>query len=157
MVVVVYKILFPRQARFLGDEKQRRLLFWGAVMSLTVAATVALGTAMLTVGVQRRSAGYTPLAQGATSEVTAKALRLQTAAVFIVYYSIVLGVVTWSVQSSRISGRTGLDWELYFVLLLCGCLWLLIQARSRDSIHHHHHHLCIAQLTNQCIHGDIMT
>ena len=128
---LIPKTFLPKADAVHGDERQHRLLFWSAVMSLTIATTVGLGTLILTVGVQRRKGRYAHLAQGAPTEVTAAALRLQTATVFMLYFSMVLGVVGWSVHSSRISARTGLDFELYFILLLCGCLWLLTQAVHR--------------------------
>ena len=120
---IIPKTFLPKAESIHGAEQQYRLIFWVAVHAVTWAMTFAIGTCIMTKGVQSRHGG----GSGTPGEVDSATLRRHTLCVFTPYYVVVVGVTFWSVQTARISGNTGLAWELYFIIFACGCAWLLAQ------------------------------
>ena len=122
---IIPETFLPKAESIHGGEQQYRLIFWVAVHAVTWAMTLVIGTRIMTKGVRsqsRRGGG-----SGTPGEVDSATLRRHTLSVFIPYYCVVVGVTFWSVQTARISVKTGLAWELYWIIFTCGCAWMVAQ------------------------------
>ena len=48
--------------------------------------------------------------------------------VFLPYYVCVVGLCAWSAWTERLSASSGLDYEVYCVIVSLLCIWILLQA-----------------------------
>ena len=54
--------------------------------------------------------------------------RVAIIVIFIPYYVLVVGLSAWSASTKRLSSTTGLDWEVYWLVLIFLSVLLLVQA-----------------------------
>jgi len=148
-LVTVMQQVLPTTADLqeMGPElREVRNRYWWTVLLCTYLATVMVGTLVmkqvlpctyLRNGVAHvydgLPAGPRPLAGHDHDEPTTTSLWQDTTRVLIIviftpYYVLVVGLSAWSASTKRLSNTTGLDWEIYWVVMTFLSALLLTQS-----------------------------
>jgi len=116
-----------------SQEQNNRAEFWLLACTYTYIAAVLAGTSIMMISNVRCGIRYDEVPEAGRIDKIPNAqavqtARISTAVVFFSTYAICLGAVISSLVTNRLSNETGLDWEVYWLLLVANCLWLLTQA-----------------------------
>lgn len=112
---------------------QHRLHFWASLEFFTYCMICATGTFIMfipTIKKKMRSQGqdYNRLEHKAVGVIGVDRMRKLTMAIFMCNFCVDVFVTTHSVWDHQLSPKNGLDWEVYYVLLLINGGWMLLQA-----------------------------
>ena len=145
--VTVTKRILPTTTglKEMGPELRAvRSRYWVKVCLFTYMATVVVGTLLMRVGSMVhfhcrdcpglgnerslvRRFNYTMLNPN-TTWLLQDTTRGMVIIIFIPYYFLVVGISAWSASTKRLSNTTGLDWEMYWVVLIFLSVLNLVQA-----------------------------
>jgi len=129
MVWIESPEFLPTKDELRDQNSNHRAHFWLQACGYTYLTAVLAGTAIMQIGIKVRRSQYALLVPSEKdTEKNPEKERISVVIVFFCTYTVCLVTVIWSTATNRLSKDTGLDWEVYWVLLTANCAWLLIQA-----------------------------
>eukprot|EP00439_Symbiodinium_sp_Y106_P020119 s1593_g2.t1 len=128
------------------SEREQRARFYLSAFLLTYGVTLVVGTAIMKVGPKicgERRDVYEPMGNtdsedeesetlptgpAAEGSLSATRQRILFGTVFGANLACCLTAAIASLATNRLSKDTGLDWEVYYLLFVINCTWLIVQA-----------------------------